>query len=62
MTFDDAIDAYLNAAPSWMRPKPCAVCQDEFMPADPRQECCPEHHRALIESVRLGLQESDDAR
>lgn len=45
-------EALLNSPPSWMRPKPCAVCGAEFVPADPRQECCPPHHRALVMSVR----------
>jgi hypothetical protein len=55
MNADDIAKGILNNRPSWMYPKPCAVCRMEFVPDDPRQECCPVHHQELILALRRGM-------
>lgn len=57
MNFEDVFDAYWHSVtvPPWQCPKPCVVCHVEFIPADPRQECCPQHHRELIIALASNL-------
>jgi hypothetical protein len=59
VNIEDIVSVLIDPTrPPWQQPKPCAVCRADFIPADPRQECCPQHQRQLIDAVRASLQKT----